>query len=208
MSSFACREARPAPDRDAVVRSEWAREQFLAAMGLATSAVTVVTTDGPAGRYGQTVSAMCSVSADPPTVLVCVNRTSPLCAAIVINECFAVNLLAATQVRVSDMFAGRTPSGAVPYDFSCASWTVRVTGSPILRGAIAIVDSRLSQAVEVATHVVLIGAVAASSSWPSESLAYRARMYGRHSPFEPDGVSERVSDEVLREMAEKRGANS
>src|SRR3982074_2355730 len=84
-------------DRGAAVRNEWAREQFLAAMGLATSAVSVVTTDGAAGGYGQTVSAMCSVSAAPPTLLVCVNRGSPLAAAIAVNECFAVNLLAATQ---------------------------------------------------------------------------------------------------------------
>jgi len=189
MPAVSQRGAVPALDRGAAIRNEWAREQFLAAMGLATSAVSVVTTDGAAGRYGQTVSAMCSVSADPPTLLVCVNRSSPLAAAIAVNECFVVNLLAATQVKVSDTFAGRTPPGAVPYDFSCASWGTRVTGSPVLHGAIASVDCRLSQIVEVATHVVLIGTVAASCSWPSESLAYRSRSYGRHYPFEPhDGI--------------------
>lgn len=186
MPAVSHREARTAPDRSAAVRSAWAREQFLAAMGLATSAVTVVTTDGPAGQYGQTVSAVCSVSADPPHLLVCVNRSSPLASAITANECFAVNLLAANQVRVSDTFAGRTLPGAVPYDFSCANWRTQVTGSPVLRGAIATIDCRLSQAVEIATHLVLIGAVAASCSWPSESLTYRSRSYGRHYPLEPD----------------------
>ncbi|GEB48536.1 flavin reductase family protein [Streptomyces cacaoi] len=47
-------------------------------MGNAATGVTVVTTDGPHGRYGQTVSAMCSVSADPPALLVCVTVRSPL----------------------------------------------------------------------------------------------------------------------------------
>ncbi len=205
MPNFACRAAR---DRRADIRSKWAREQFLAAMGLATRAVTVVTTDGVSGRYGQTVSAMCSVSADPPTVLVCVNRSSPLSAAIMTNECFAVNLLAATQVTVSDTFAGKAAPGIAPYDFSCATWSTRVTGSPILRGAIATVDCRLSQVVGVATHSVFIGAVTASCSWPSDSLAYRARTYGRHSPLlGPDGASRRDGEEVLLGVTGKRGAN-
>ena len=57
--------------------SEGARETFIAAMGQAATGVTVVTTDGRAGRLGVTVSAMTSVSADPPLLLICVNRRSP-----------------------------------------------------------------------------------------------------------------------------------
>src|SRR5690349_11081057 len=83
------------------VRESWQREQFIAAMSLATTPVTVVATDGPAGRVGQTVSAMCSVSADPPTLLVCVHRRSPLWEAIEANGCFSVNLLSAGQAAVS-----------------------------------------------------------------------------------------------------------
>ena len=50
------------------------RESFIAAMRCAASTVTVVTTAGDAGRCGVTVSAMSSISADPPSVLICVNQ--------------------------------------------------------------------------------------------------------------------------------------
>lgn len=53
------------------------RQDFVAAMGNAATGVTVVSTEGPAGHFAQTVSAMCSVSADPPSLLVCVNERSP-----------------------------------------------------------------------------------------------------------------------------------
>src|SRR5690242_13985198 len=70
-------------------------EQFTAAMGLAATGVSVVTTDGLQGRFGLTVSAVSSVSADPPLVLVCINRKSPAVAAVDGNGVFAVNLLSA-----------------------------------------------------------------------------------------------------------------
>src|SRR5436190_4986272 len=63
-------------------RPEERRAEFVDAMSRAATGVTVVTSDGIAGRFGQTVSAMCSVSADPPTLLVCINRKSPICDAI------------------------------------------------------------------------------------------------------------------------------
>lgn len=66
-------------------------------MGNAATGVTVVTTDGPHGRYGQTVSAMCPVSADPPALLVCVTVRSPLPAAARGNGVLAVSVLAAVH---------------------------------------------------------------------------------------------------------------
>ena len=86
---------------------------FIAAMGMAATAVSVVTTDGPAGRFGLTVSAFSSVSADPPMVLACVNRKSPAVAAIDSNGLFAVNVLAADNRGVAETFAGR-PQAASP----------------------------------------------------------------------------------------------
>ena len=58
------------------------RDDFLAAMAQAASGVTVVATGRGAQRWGVTVSAMSSVSADPPLVLVCIHHKSPVCAAI------------------------------------------------------------------------------------------------------------------------------
>ena len=58
------------------------RDNFLQGMAHAASTVSVITTDGAHGREGVTVSAMCSVSADPPSLLVCVHHLSKACEAL------------------------------------------------------------------------------------------------------------------------------
>ncbi len=91
------------------------RDDFLDGMSRAACTVSVVTTDGAAGRAGVTVSAMASVSADggAPSLLVCVNRQSAAAGMILENGVFCVNVLRDDQALVSDTFAGRvrTPSG-------------------------------------------------------------------------------------------------
>ena len=79
-----------------------ARESFIAAMRNAATGVNVVTTDGAAGRFGITVSAFASVSAEPLTVLVCINRDSPARDAILANGRFCVNVLSAGQTDVAN----------------------------------------------------------------------------------------------------------
>lgn len=163
-----------------------ARADFVAAMGNAATGVTVVTTDGPAGRFAQTVSAMCSVTADPPSLLVCVNERSPLAEAVVRNGHFGVSVLSLGQAHVSDVFAGRPAHGAghAPYDFDCADWHTLDTGSPLLRDAAAVFDCRLGDAVVSGTHRVLFGAVAASTvSTTDAPLVHHARTYGAHRPL-------------------------
>ena len=83
------------------------RDLFIEGMSHAASTVNIVTTDGPAGRAGVTVSAMCSVTADAPTLLVCVHQKSAACEAILANGVFCVNVLRDDQALISDTFAGR-----------------------------------------------------------------------------------------------------
>jgi flavin reductase (DIM6/NTAB) family NADH-FMN oxidoreductase RutF len=135
-----------------------ASEEFVAAMRVQATAVNVVTTDGPAGRFGITVSAVASVSAEPPLILACVNRKSPTVAAIRRNGVFCVNALNARQHGIADVFAGRS-SQSVPFDFDCALWVPGVSGSPELGGALASLDCTLFQAIDAGTHTIFIGAV-------------------------------------------------
>src|SRR5690625_307149 len=83
------------------------KDEFLAAMRKVASSVCIVATDGPGGRFGVTVSAMTSVTAEPPAVLVCVNNGNFVIPAIEKNQSFSVNLLHESQRHVSDVFAGR-----------------------------------------------------------------------------------------------------
>jgi flavin reductase (DIM6/NTAB) family NADH-FMN oxidoreductase RutF len=165
------------------------RAAFIEAMSRAAAGVTVVATAGEMGRSAQTVSAMCSVSADPPLLLACLNRKSRVCAPITTHRVFSVNVLRADQERVSQVFAGRPREGqGEAYDFGCAVWETAVTGSPLLVGAVARFDCELEATYEAGTHRIFVGRVVASSSAQGTPLIYAQRGYGelllfpRHRP--------------------------
>ena len=160
------------------------RASFLQAMAEAATSVTLVTTDGPAGRFGVTVSAFASVSADPPMLLACINRKSPAAAAIAANGGFCVNVLSAAQSFLADVFAGRSERFA-PYDFGCAEWR-RADGGWRLRDSIASFDCVLDRDIAAGTHQVLIGRVLAThrdAQADASSLIYARRAYSIAQPL-------------------------
>jgi len=130
-------------------------QPFLTAMSGAVTQVSVVTTNGTAGRFGVTVSAFTSVSADPPLVLVCINRRSPVVKAIEENGCFCVNLLDDRQSTVADCFSGRSDP-LTAYDFSCANWRLEATGSPCLDQANANFDCTIETPMTLAPIAFLL----------------------------------------------------
>ncbi|MGF1609554.1 MAG: flavin reductase family protein [Kiloniellales bacterium] len=154
------------------------RESFLDAMRLAATGVTVVTTSDGCQRLGMTVSAMSSVSADPPLLLICVNRRSPVAAAIERNGIFCVNLLSQDQRQVSDVFAGRvrTETGD---RFACGGWLWRATGAPVLVGAAAHFDCRLEASYDHGSHRIFVGRVVEARAGRGAPLVYCDRGYAR-----------------------------
>jgi flavin reductase (DIM6/NTAB) family NADH-FMN oxidoreductase RutF len=161
-------------------------------MSRAVTGVTIVTTDGELGRFGQTVSAMSSVSADPPMLLICINRKSPIAAAITRHRVFAVNVLRADQRRLSEVFSGR-PRAGVPYDFGSARWRTGDTGSPLLIGAIARFDCALDAAHEAGTHTIFVGQVVMADGAAGAPLVYARRGYGELHAF----PNPRPNDDML-----------
>jgi len=158
------------------------RDAFVAAMGAVAGSVTVVTTDGPGGRFGQTVSSFCSVSADPAQILVCLNMRSPICSALEINRSFSVNVLSEGQSHIADAFAGR-PRAGVPYDFESINWSSDTNGSPLIDGATATFSCTLDSRIPGGTHFMYLGGVVAASRTEESPLVYRSRKYGRHTAF-------------------------
>ncbi|MFC3607810.1 flavin reductase [Stutzerimonas tarimensis] len=128
------------------------RQDYRDAMSRLAAAVNVVTTDGPCGRAGFTATAVCSVSDDPPTLLVCLNRSASAHAAVVGNGNLCVNLLSAEQSDVSNLFGGKTPMAE---RFTADRWSISPNGSPVLAGAALAFDCRITQVTSVATHDVL-----------------------------------------------------
>jgi flavin reductase len=156
------------------------RDVFIEAMSRAVTGVTVVTTDGPAGRAGMTVSAMSSVSADPPTLLVCVNAASRTGTAIERNGVFCVNVLDSSQAAVADRFAGR--DAKTTDRFAVGDWRRGVSGAPGLYGAVVRFDCAVHLAAAIATHTVYFGHVIDAAFENCVPLLYWQRQYGLPLP--------------------------
>jgi flavin reductase len=131
---------------------------FKLAMRRAATAVSVVTTDGPAGRFGVTVSSFCTATADPPQMLACVFKTSVAAAAIRSNRLFCINVLDRTHLHVADSFAGRIERWRDDR-FACDQWKTLATGAPVLEQGMIALDCTLVSETELSTHFVFIGHV-------------------------------------------------
>ena len=149
---------------------------FTNAMRRAVSGVSIVTTSGDLGRYGLTVSSMTSVSAEPPMLLVCVNRNSVAHDAIAGNRRFAINVLSARQQHLAATFAGSSTHGPA-YDFSSDDWTVSPSGLPQLVSPAAVFECELDTAVTAGTHSIFIGRVTTAWGADETPLAYADREY-------------------------------
>lgn len=131
--------------------------EFKNALQLWASGVTVITTDTESyGAQGMTATSFCSVSLDPPQILVCINENADTGDGI--EECgyFAVNILNAEQEEVSNQFAG----GASQEErFANVSWKKGTCGMPILNDSLASLECKLVDNVKAGTHRIMIGEV-------------------------------------------------
>ncbi|WP_232796371.1 flavin reductase family protein [Roseovarius salinarum] len=157
-----------------------ARERFITAMRGVAASVTVVTTDGPEGRHGATVSAFSSVSADPPTVLICLNARSRIAQAVSGNGIFCVNVLPHESFEVADRFAGRHDA-RVSDRFAGIRHQTHDGTAPRIDGA-TVFNCRLDQTVPSGTHLVLIGHVIDVLDGQVDPLTYRDGSYHRVIP--------------------------
>lgn len=151
------------------------KTDFRHAMSRLGAAVNIITTDGPAGRAGFTASAVCSVTDEPPTLLVCLNRSASVYQTFKGNGVLCVNVLGAGHQDISNLFGGKTP---MDERFAAGQWSVGPSGSPLLEDASVSFDCRLSQITEVGTHDILICEVMSITvSEAARSLIYFNRQY-------------------------------
>jgi flavin reductase len=152
------------------------------AMARLGAAVNIITTDGPGGKRGFTASAVCSVTDSPPTLLVCLNRSSDSNEALKLNQAACVNVLAAPQQHLSPIFAGMG-EGDYEARFGNAQWTTLPNGAYALHGALVSFECRVAQVSEVGTHTVFFLEVqSVHAGDPGEALVYFARKYHTLTP--------------------------
>ncbi len=156
---------------------------FRKVMGHFATGVTIATTRGQAGVAGLTVNSFTSVSLNPLLVLICVDLQSQALPFFRESGVFAVNILTQEQEALSNCFA--TSSEERYTHFCHATYGIAATGSPILDGAMAFIDARITAEYPGGDHAIFLGEV-------------QAMGYGEERLFLP-GVSSTQASEMTRE---------
>jgi flavin reductase (DIM6/NTAB) family NADH-FMN oxidoreductase RutF len=144
------------------------KDEFRAALGRFASGVTVVTTRNEDGRiYGITVSAFCSVSLEPPLILVCIDKTTGSNQAIKESRLFVVNVLSTDQQHYSDQFASQLPN-----KFDGVEFHLNEAGLPVLKNVLVNLECRLASSYEAGDHTIFVGEVLQSRVAEDKPLIY------------------------------------
>ena len=131
---------------------------FRGAMRQLTGGVSVITAGRGEDISGMTVTSVSSLSVDPPTLLVSINRDASSFPLIRRHGAFGVNILAADQLDIAERFAGK--GGLKGADrFAGARWVTSVSGVPLLVGALAAIDCEVEEIIERHSHAIVIGRV-------------------------------------------------
>ena len=150
-------------------------EMFRKLAGHWLTGVSVVTTVDQNGQpVGMTMSAVTSLSLDPPQFLICVDNRARTLAAIVARGHFCINYLRQDQENLASAFARRGEDR-----FAALAHRVEHTGSPVLEGAIAFIECRVNAVHPGGDHTIIIGDVAHGDAPGGEPLAYFRGSYRR-----------------------------
>lgn len=128
---------------------------FRQAMTSFAAGVTAITTQVDGVPSGLIATSVCSLSAEPPTVLVCVNKSASPHDVILKAKSFAVNLLSAEQADVAKHFNVAKGSDR----FEPELWRTAVTGAPILIDSVVTLDCELIAVHDGFTHTIMVGKI-------------------------------------------------
>lgn len=144
---------------------------FRSVLGRFASGVTVVTVrDIQHYDHGMTASAFCSLSLEPPLVLVCIEKSASLHEVLAAGNTasqFAVNILEAKQEDLARRFADEHPDR-----FDGVGFTRGTTGAPILDDCLAVIECEVQSRHPAGDHTIVIGAVIRSATKEGSPLLY------------------------------------
>lgn len=144
------------------------RDEFRAALGRFASGVTVVTTRDSGGRlHGITVSAFCSVSLEPPLVLVCIEKNTGSHYAFEQSNSFVVNILREDQQYISDRFASYLPD-----KFAEVKYRLGIDDLPVLENVPANLECRLINSHQSGDHTIYVGEIERATINDGNPLVY------------------------------------
>lgn len=138
--------------------------EFKLAMRRLATTIAIVTSGTGDERTGMAATAVTSVTTDPPTILVAVNRNASISPVLAKDRRFCVNLLAERHSDLVGVFSGQKKGLE---RFEVGGWTISPEGLPILPDAVASILCNTTMAIEVATHTLFIGEVVSVCNHPT-----------------------------------------
>jgi flavin reductase (DIM6/NTAB) family NADH-FMN oxidoreductase RutF len=151
-------------------------EQLRQSMRAWTSGVTIVTASHAGEQHGMTVSSFTSIALEPPLIIISLQTDSRTHNLIAEANTFAVTILADGQEDISDLFAGRVTD--VENRLADVETETLVTGTPFIKGGLAYLDCRVTQAIAVGTNTLFLAeVVAARGNGDGKPLVYHDRKY-------------------------------
>ncbi len=156
-------------------------DEFRAAMQRFPGVVTIVTTSGARERLGVTATAVSSVSADPPSLLVCLNRNTGTCRVVDDTGRFNVNLLTEPSGDLAMRFAG---AGGVTGEakFAEGDWSKDERGLPFLKDALVGFSCDVSERIEASSHLIFIGEIQSIRLGEGSPLLYERSTFRTLGP--------------------------
>jgi flavin reductase (DIM6/NTAB) family NADH-FMN oxidoreductase RutF len=164
---------------------------FRNAMRQLTGGVSVITAGRGKDISGMTVTSVSSLSVDPPSLIVSLNRESSSWPLVKRYGFFGVNILTSDQIDIAERFTGR--GGLKGADrFTGARWTTRASGVPLLADALSAIDCEVEDVVERHSHAIVIGRVLdVAVSARTAALAY---WQGRYVAIDQDGDAAKLAE--------------
>ncbi len=143
-------------------------DEFRNVLGRFPSGVTVVTTVAPNGKdHGITVSSFCSLSLEPPLVLICIEKTASAHKALTTADAFVVNILSAEQEQMARRFA------IVDIDrFEGVGYSRAQSGIPVLDDVVAVLECRRTTLYDGGDHTIIVGKVEVARAENTRPLLY------------------------------------
>ncbi|WP_329343618.1 flavin reductase [Streptomyces sp. NBC_01352] len=168
------------------------RDSFRRIAGHLASGVTVITTSVDGRSYGMTASSVTSLSLDPPTMLACLNRSTPTAEAVLTAGMFGINVLGTGQEAMASQFA-------VPSDDKFRGVAVVTTPErvPLLRDAHAQIECQVAETIDVATHRIVIGRVVRARALAGQPLTYYRGGFGRFQHVDDEKAYDAVRALIL-----------
>lgn len=149
-------------------------DDFRAALSRFPSGVTVVTTRDAAGKmHGLTVSAFCSVSLEPPLVLICIEKIAGSHYAFLESGVFAVSMLGVEQRELSERFAAQHDEKLDGVEF-----IISELGVPLLAGCVGNLECRVKRSYDGGDHTIFVGEVENVTEGFGDPLVYFRSRYG------------------------------